>query len=246
MMSLTPWDTDAISNSIIWLEVTFTIYFLLSWPTISIMWCRCWHLMAMAPMALLNTNVMLHLIMASWPNEYNDVVPLTMPSASNDTNAGGSGITWPKSHIAPCSDHFYLISVVVLLTMPLSSCDVDAITSVVTLQKSQVAYKFDCLDLMNALIVYMKMLASHDANKSANGITWQKSYVVLHFNCPDLTNGMVPLTMPSASCDDDTSANGIMWTKKSCCMSFQWSGPNECHGGIVDAIGVTWHWNWHQ
>ena len=106
---------------------------------ISIIWCKHWcqwcHMTKshIAP-HLIVYDLRLYLISVILTLRIT-VMPLTMKLASHDTNAGASGIVWPKNYVAPHFDHPDLSNAIVPLITPSVSCDTNASASGMTWPK---------------------------------------------------------------------------------------------------------------
>ena len=83
-------------------------------------------------------------IWLSWLNK--GIVPLMMPVAPCDGDAGGNGITWPEYSCSSAFEHLYITSGMMSLMTMLESCDTD--TSIMALhdQKCCITYCFNHLD----------------------------------------------------------------------------------------------------
>ena len=130
----------------------------------------------------------------------NAVVPLTLPSASHDTNATIKFILWGKSHVTPLFDYLGLTNAVVSLMMLFASHDVDAGGNGIMWQKSCCIFFWSSWpNKWNGAL--MTQLALCDSDSSNHGITWPE---MLH--CP-----LFPLPWPNEYNGAIDTAIGITW-----------------------------------
>ena len=93
------------------------------------------------------------------------VLPLMMPLASHDRDAGVNGLTWPQKSCCSHCDHLNLTDGIVPLITLLASCNTGTSISSIKWPNSYVAHSFSCLDLMNTVVLLTVPLATHaDAN----------------------------------------------------------------------------------
>ena len=166
------------------------------------------------------------------------MVALMMPSPSHDDDTIASGVTWPKSHVAP---H---------LNCQPKECS-GAIDNAVGITWHQCLchWHHKTKEVMFHLIL---IVLTSEVNSAIGSAIWHqvilvpmtlydsKSHIAPHFICHALGNSMVPFMVPSVSCDADTGTNGITWQRKSCCTTIQLSWPKKCSSVIDDAVGIIW------
>ena len=178
-----------------------------------------------------------------------------MLSASCDADAGASGVTYQKSHVAPHFNHVDLRNA--MMPFMTASASLDVIANGIPWPER--------LCMTSIWSCWSKECCQHcDVNTGTSGVTLPKIHIAPNFDGLDLMNAMVPLMVQSASHDADTNAitshdtntnaSGIMWyqwscwlhhmTKRSSYTSFQFSFSytKECNDATDDVDGIMWQW----
>ena len=95
-------------------------------------------------------TVMMHLIWLSWSKECSATIGNAFSILWSNNSA--SGITWPKSHVAPHFDCLGVRNVVVPFTLLMTSCDANTSANGMAQLESHVAPHLNHLDVTNAVV----------------------------------------------------------------------------------------------